>query len=99
MKLIEKWKEGIEPCFRLLFVGVALNILIIPLSIAGRIEFETGALNQIIPILYVFIAVPIAMPYILKLCGFQLNKKMTEGGMNEASEEKQTSLNQETNGG
>jgi hypothetical protein len=98
MKIIEKWKEGFEQLIRLLLVGILLHLVTIPLQVIRFLDLDLGVFEQIFAVLYILVLVPISLPAILKASGFELNKDVCDGGMNEAARAKQESLNQEAKG-
>ena len=97
MNLIDYWRASIEPCVRLIFVALGLNIILLPLAMfhseALPREFKIG-----LTILYVIIVVPILTEKWIRVCGFKLDKRTCGGGMNPAACAKQESLNEENKG-
>jgi hypothetical protein len=95
MKLIENWRSSIEPCIRLIFVGIGVNLIFLPLAMFHS-EALPRELRIVLTILYILTVVPILTAQWIRACGFELNKRICEGGMNDAAQAKQESLNLET---
>ena len=69
----------------------------IPIA-AFQSEVIIEELRIILSIAYALTVLPYFTAKWIRACGFELNKKEVEGGMNEAAQAKQESLNLETKG-
>jgi hypothetical protein len=94
MKLIENWRNSIEPCIRLIFIALGVNLILLPLA-AFQSEALPKEIKIALSVLYVLTVAPYLTAEWIRICGFKLNKRICGGGMNEAAQAKQQSLDRE----
>ncbi|MDA0766523.1 MAG: hypothetical protein O3A87_05525 [Verrucomicrobia bacterium] len=97
-RVIAQWTSGFGILLRLVFLSILANIIVLPVAVLDMLMEPGTTAANVVAGLYLVIIIPLALPEMTRICGFQIMKVDEidgSGGMNEASKRKMLELRAE----